>query len=147
MCSTKLGTALLVKQLREEDEEQKPLLFYAVASDSKETFVATHKLLRKTVGSGGLEQQLQHKDAQDRNILMHAARGAEDGVWTEVWKMLEKKRDWLWEQLTAEDKVGRTVFLHAAEAGNAGLVQQLIDLGEVLACIDIYLVLNCTNGY
>lgn len=132
MCPARqLGTAQLVKQLRAGDEEHKPLLFYSVESDDKPTFAAAYKLLRKTVGSGGLDQQLQQKDAKGRNVLMHAARGGDEGVWTEVWNKL-KNRGWLNDQLEATDEDGKGVFLYAAEAGNAELVTKVIELDKGL---------------
>lgn len=119
---------MLADQLREADEEERPLLFLAALSGSTPTFLAAHKLLRKTLGSGGVEQQFRHTGAIEGNLLMHAARGGEDGTWEEVWKVLEKY-DWLYEEIHGVDTKGRTVLLHAAEAGNTALVRKIIDLG------------------
>lgn len=127
----KLGTAVLVEELRREDEEQKPLLFHAALSGSKATLLAAHRLLRRTLGSGGVDHQFRHVDAKGSNVLMHAAGAGEDGTWSEVWKVLDKN-GWLHDQLHATDGEGRGVFHYAAAAGNVPLVQRVIALDQGL---------------
>lgn len=115
---------MLVKQLREGDDVHDLLLFHAAASSSG-TFVAAQKLLKRTLGSGGLEQQTRHTDVMGRNLLMYAARGGDNGGWSEVWRALDKA-GWLEEQLAAKDNEGRGALFHAAGAGNAAMVRKML---------------------
>lgn len=66
-----LGTTQLARQLRYEDDEEKPLVFYATAS-SLAMFQAVKKLIKETIGVAGLAEQLRHQCSQGTNVLMRA---------------------------------------------------------------------------
>lgn len=117
----------MVKQLRDVDDEQKPLLFHAVSGQSTpSSFRAARILLSKTLGRGGMEEQLKHLDSSGRNIFMHAARYSRNRVWLEVWGIFYARKE-LAGQLAAADKDGKRVLMYAAEAGNEALVDKILD--------------------
>lgn len=116
-----LGTPLLAKQLRYEDDKETPLMFYA-AKSSLSMFRAVRKLVRDTIGRAGLTEQLRHQCARGRNILMEAS--SDPDVFAEVWT-LASRAGCLDELLEERDLEGRNWILHAAEAGNLAVFKQL----------------------
>lgn len=67
-----MGTKLLSRQLRFEDDSEETLMFYAVAS-SPTMFSAVAGLVRDTIGNAGLAEQLRHNCARGTNVLMKAS--------------------------------------------------------------------------
>ncbi|CAN0283207.1 unnamed protein product, partial [Ascophyllum nodosum] len=117
----RLGTTILAKQLRYEDDTERPLMFYAAAS-SLAMFRAAKKLVRDTIGRAGLTEQLRHRCARNMNLLMKASSDAE--IFAEVWALAERARC-LEELKEQRDFEGRNWILHAAEAGNLAVFKQL----------------------
>lgn len=123
-----LGKTLLARQLRYEDDEESPLMFYA-ASSSKDMFVAVKKLVRETIGVAGLAEQLRHQCAKGENVLMRASHDPD--VFMEVWKLLERT-DCLAELMGEEDKMGMSWVHHSAQAGNLSIFQK-VELKDLYA--------------
>ena len=121
MAISQLGTTILAKQLRYEDDTERPLMFYAAAS-SLAMFRAAKKLVRDTIGRAGLTEQLRHRCARNMNLLMKASSDAE--IFAEVWALAERARC-LEELKEQRDFEGRNWILHAAEAGNLAVFKQL----------------------
>lgn len=117
-----LGTKLLARQMRFEDDQDKPLLFYAASSKRSSMLVAVRHLLQDTIGLVGLGDQVRHLDANEGNVLMQACN--DPGAFEVVWELLESN-GWLEEQLSATDRDGRGWLLHAAEAGNSAVLSKL----------------------
>lgn len=116
-----LGTTLLARQLRYEDDDERPLMFYAAAS-SPEMFAAVKKLVKNTIGNAGLVEQLRHQCAKGENVMMRASNHS--GVFTAVWALLERT-GCLEELLEEQDKQGKSWVLHAAEVSNLAVFQKL----------------------
>lgn len=74
-----LGTKLLARQLRFEDDKEETLMFYAVAS-SPAMFSAVKRLVMDTIGRAGLAEQLRHNCAKGANVLMKASNNKEVGI-------------------------------------------------------------------
>lgn len=117
-----LGTTRLARQLRFEDDDEKPLLFYAAAGKCLPMFHAVRQLVEDTIGVVGLAEQLRHQDAQGTNVLMQSCSDPE--IFTEVWALLDETC-WLDELCQAKDKNGKSWVIHAAEAGNLATFQKL----------------------
>lgn len=115
-----MGTTRLAKQLRYEDDEKRPLLFYGLKSVPM--FFAVRERLLHTIGLAGLGDQLRHLDANECNVLMHAC--SDEGVFEMVWDILVY-RGLIEKQKAEVDKDGRGWLLHAAEAGNIAVFRHL----------------------
>lgn len=113
--------ALLAKHLRYKDDTGKPLMFFA-ASSSLAMFEAARKLVRDTIGGGGLVEQLRHHCYRGMNILMVAASAPD--VFAVV-RDLAEQSGCLEELLEDEDRGGRNWVFHAAEAGNLVIFKHL----------------------
>lgn len=130
-----LGTTRLAKQLRYEDDDEKPLLFYAAAGKRLPMFHAVRQLVEDTIGLVGLAEQLRHQDAKGTNVLMQSCSDPE--IFTEVWALLEQTC-WLDELCQAKDKNGKSWVVHAAEAGNLAVFQKLggLDTNALFSAAD-----------
>lgn len=113
--------ALLAKHLRYKDDTGKPLMFFAARS-SLVMFQAARKLVKDTIGGGGLVEQLRHHCVRGMNILMMAASAPD--VFAEV-RDLAEQSGCLEELLEGKDRGGRNWLFHAAEAGNLAVFKQL----------------------
>ena len=71
-----MGTKLLSRQLRFEDDTEETLMFYAAAS-SPEMFAVVKGLVQDTIGVAGLAEQLRHNCARGTNVLMKASNDEE----------------------------------------------------------------------
>lgn len=71
-----MGTKLLARQLRYEDDKEETLMFYAAAS-TPAMFSAVKGLVRDTIGDAGLAEQLRHNSAMGVNVLMKASNDEE----------------------------------------------------------------------
>lgn len=71
-----MGTKLLARQLRYEDDKEETLMFYA-ASSTPAMFSAVKRLVRDTIGDAGLAEQLRHNSAMEVNVLMKASNDEE----------------------------------------------------------------------
>ncbi|CAM9757421.1 unnamed protein product [Scytosiphon promiscuus] len=111
---TRMGTKLLARQLRYEDDKEETLMFYAAAS-TPAMFSAVKGLVRDTIGDAGLAEQLRHNSAMGANVLMKASNN--DEVFKEVWTLLDRT-NCLQELMEDRDKEGKNWVLYAAEAGN-----------------------------
>lgn len=127
--SVKVGTTRLAKQLRYEDDEKRPLLFYGLKSVPM--FFAVRERLMHTIGLAGLGDQLRHLDAKGRNVLMHAC--SDEGVFEMVWDILVY-RGIIGKQKNEVDNEGKGWLLHAAEAGNIGVFRHLNGLPAQQVC-------------
>lgn len=127
--SVKVGTTRLAKQLRYEDDEKRPLLFYGLKSVSM--FFAVRERLMHTIGLAGLGDQLRHLDAKGRNVLMHAC--SDEGVFEMVWDILVY-RGLIDKQKNEVDNEGKGWLLHASETGNIGVFRHLQGLPVQQAC-------------
>lgn len=126
----------MAKQLRYEDDDKQPLIFYAAAS-SLEMFRVVKELLRDTIGIAGLAEQLRRRCVAGRNALMRVSSNT--GVILEMRKLLGRteclkrvervrgiiRRNCLDELMEADDRDGKSWFLHAAAASNLDVLVKI----------------------
>eukprot|EP00903_Cladosiphon_okamuranus_P014655 g13588.t2 len=148
-----MGIRALVKELRELDIDNAPLLFNAAATRGKHScFQTAHDLLLAVLGKGGLMEQVEAVDGLGRGLLMLAARGnhvetfklavelCKEGI--KIMKLYghadssstsvngEKNKEWMDEidmrMREDVDKMGMNCLHHAAEAGSYNVLLEVM---------------------
>ena len=113
-----------MKELRERDHDGAPLLFNAAASRGRRSCYDTARdLLYKALGYGGLMEQVEAIDRENRVLLMYAARSNHITTFETVFDTCKDGKN----ILCKHDDKGMGCLHHAAEAGCAEVLRKVIE--------------------